>query len=150
MSDKPPKSDGGSNDPLALDETFYTATSIQLDQFHHDLPERHRFGLAFHMPVDPQPVGTVAFPGISDTPAREDHVHVGSGGGTGTSGQGYTHVQSASSTIWNIVHSLPFYPNVTVVDGSGGQIFPGSLTYVDATHIQLTFSANVGGIAYLS
>jgi len=46
-----------------------------LDLFHHDLPERHRFGLSFHNPVDPQPVGAVAFPGISDTPAREDHVH---------------------------------------------------------------------------
>lgn len=149
MSDQPTKSDGGSNDPFATDETFYTATSVPLDTFHHDLPERHLFGLAFHAPVDPQPVGTTAFPGVSDTPAREDHVHVGATGG-GPGGTGYTHVQAASSTIWNITHNLSFYPNIIVVDGSGGQIFPGSVTYVDATHMQLTFSANVGGKAYLS
>jgi hypothetical protein len=86
MSDKPPKSDGGSNDPLEADRTFYQPTSIQLDQFHHDLPERHIFGLAFHMPVDPQPLGSVAFPGISDTPAREDHVHSGAAGTVGPPG----------------------------------------------------------------
>lgn len=150
MSDQQTKSDGGSNDPFATDETFYTATSIQLDTYHHDLPERHLFGLAFHAPVDPQPVGSVAFPGVSDTPAREDHVHVGSTGGGGPGGTGYRHIQGTSSTIWNIVHNLPFYPNVTVVDSSGGQIFPGSLTYVNAVTVQLTFSANVGGEAYLS
>jgi hypothetical protein len=143
MPEKNDQTDKSESEPL------YESTSLLVDRYHHDQPERHVFGLAFHMPVDPQPVGTVAFPGISDTPAREDHVHAGSGGG-GTAGQGYRHIQATSSTIWNITHNLPFYPNVSVVDSTGGQIFPGSVTYVNATTVQLTFSANVGGEAYLS
>jgi hypothetical protein len=38
------------------------------------------------MPVDPQPLGTVPFPGISDTPAREDHIHAGAAGQAGPPG----------------------------------------------------------------
>lgn len=59
---------------------IYPPGTLMLDRYHHDQPERHVFGLAFHNPVDPQPVGLTAFPGISDTPAREDHVHAGGAG----------------------------------------------------------------------
>lgn len=70
----------------AESEPLYESTSLLVDRYHHDQPERHVFGLAFHMPVDPQPLGDTAFPGISDTPAREDHVHSGAAGIEGPPG----------------------------------------------------------------
>ena len=78
MADEDAQQDAAETEPI------YPPGTLMLDRYHHDQPERHIFGLAFHNPVDPQPVGTVAFPGISDTPAREDHVHAG-GGGSGES-----------------------------------------------------------------
>src|SRR5215471_3952177 len=63
--------------PIVDLETIHNPLGEVLDYYHHDLPERHRFGLSFHPSVDPQPIGATAFPGISDTPAREDHVHAG-------------------------------------------------------------------------
>jgi len=44
---------------------------------------------------------------------------------------------------------LSFYPNVTVVDSSGREVF-GELSYPNATTVQVTFSAAFGGEAYLS
>jgi len=83
-------SDNGNNNqkgPVVDLEVIHDPLGVTLDTYHHDAPERHLFGLAFHNPVDPQPIGTVPFPGISDTPAREDHVHGGGGsGGGGTPG----------------------------------------------------------------
>src|SRR5215831_17497535 len=69
---------GNQKNPIDDLDVIHNPLQETLDFFHHDLPERHRFGLAFHAPVDPQPIGTVAFPGVSDTPAREDHVHTSS------------------------------------------------------------------------
>jgi len=68
-------------------DILYEPASLLLDHYHHDLPERHTFGQAFHLPVDPQPIGATAFPGISDTPAREDHVHAGIASGGNFFGQ---------------------------------------------------------------
>jgi hypothetical protein len=63
---------------------------------------------------------------------------------------GYRFYQSSATTLWTITHSLPFRPNVTVVDSAGAEIWPGALQHLSDTQIQLTFSAAVGGEAYLS
>jgi len=58
--------------------------------------------------------------------------------------------QASAATTWMISHTLGFNPNVSVVDSTGTQIFPGDLKYIDVATIQLDFSAAVGGLAYLS
>jgi len=62
----------------------------------------------------------------------------------------YRHVQSSAATTWSITHNLSFRPNVSAVDSTGREIWPGATDYTSATTVQLTFSAAVGGEAYLS
>lgn len=64
---------------------------------------------------------------------------------------GYRHVQAAASTVWFITHNLShFRPNVSAVDSTGREMIPGEVDYTSATSLTLTFSAAVGGEAYLS
>ena len=72
------------------------------------------------------------------------------GGGTTLAQTTFQYSQATASAQWNITHNLGFYPSVSVVDSSGTQIFPGSVQYPDANHVNLTFSSAVGGYAYLS
>jgi|SRR5215831_5350269 len=48
-----------------------------LDFQHHDRPERHYFGQSLGVPIAPPSAGlpSIASAGVSDTPAREDHIH---------------------------------------------------------------------------
>jgi hypothetical protein len=62
----------------------------------------------------------------------------------------YRHVQSTAATTWSITHNLAFRPNVSVVDSTGREMWPGAVDYPSATAVTLTFSAAVGGEAYLS
>lgn len=62
----------------------------------------------------------------------------------------YRHVQASAATVWAITHNLSFRPNVAAVDSTGREMWPGAVDYPDATHVTLTFSAAVGGEAYLS
>jgi hypothetical protein len=62
----------------------------------------------------------------------------------------YRHVQSTAATTWSITHNLSFRPNVSVVDSTGREVWPGAVDYPSATAVTLTFSAAVGGEAYLS
>jgi hypothetical protein len=62
----------------------------------------------------------------------------------------YRHVQATAATTWAITHNLPFRPNVAAVDSTGREMWPGAVDYPDAATVQLTFSAAVGGEAYLS
>jgi hypothetical protein len=75
---------------------------------------------------------------------------VGAQGAPGTPGDYYRHVQTAPSTSWVINHGLAFRPNVSVVDSSGREVWPGAVEYPSAGTVTLTFSAAVGGEAYLS
>jgi len=63
---------------------------------------------------------------------------------------GMQYNQATANTIWTIIHNLTFYPNVQVVDSTGHEIYPGDVQYPNSTTVQLTFSAAVGGTAYLS
>jgi len=62
----------------------------------------------------------------------------------------YRYVQATAATVWLINHSLTYRPSVTVVDSSGRVMIPGSVEYPSASSVKLTFSAAVGGEAYLS
>jgi hypothetical protein len=64
--------------------------------------------------------------------------------------ESYHHIQSTAATTWTIPHNLGFRPNVTVEDSTGTDIVPGTIVYTDANTVTLTFSAAVGGDAYLS
>jgi len=76
---------------------------------------------------------------------------VGAGGATGAAQTlAYQYTQANAATVWTITHNLSFMPNVTVVDSTGREIWPGDVQYPNATTVQLTFSAAVGGFAYLS
>ena len=61
----------------------------------------------------------------------------------------YTHIQSSSSSLWDVVHGLPFVPSVTVVD-SAGTVVGGNVLIISSTHLQIAFSAPFSGTAYLS
>jgi hypothetical protein len=62
----------------------------------------------------------------------------------------YIHYQSSPATVWTIAHPLSFQPSVVVVDSLKREIWPGDVEYLTASTIRLTFSASVGGEAYLS
>jgi len=62
----------------------------------------------------------------------------------------YRFVQASAAATWTITHNLPFRPNVTAVDSTGREVIPGTIDYTSDISVQLTFSAAVGGEAYLS
>lgn len=69
--------------------------------------------------------------------------------GSAGSSAGITHIQTVSSTVWNITHSLGYYPNVSSFDSIGDQI-EGDIDHIDNNSLTITFSASVSGVAYLS
>jgi hypothetical protein len=62
----------------------------------------------------------------------------------------YRHVQATAATVWTITHNLTFRPNVAAIDSTGREMWPGAVDYPSAIAVTLTFSAAVGGEAYLS
>lgn len=61
----------------------------------------------------------------------------------------FTHHQGTAENLWEINHTLPFRPAVTVVDSSGRTV-EGDITYAIPTRIYISFSAAFSGTAYLS
>lgn len=62
-------------------------------------------------------------------------------------GQVYT--QTSPSTVWNIVHTLTFVPNIIIVD-SEKNVVEGSYEYISDNEITATFNIPISGKAYLS
>jgi hypothetical protein len=62
-------------------------------------------------------------------------------------GQVYT--QTSPSTVWNIVHTLAFVPNIIIVD-SEKNVIEGDYEYVSDNEITATFNTAISGKAYLS
>lgn len=84
-------------------------------------------------------------------PANNTDVEVQFQRGTGTTATlAYRHVQATAATTWSITHNLSFRPNVAAVDSTGREMWPGAVDYPSATAVTLTFSAAVGGEAFLS
>ena len=61
----------------------------------------------------------------------------------------YEHRQDAAAKVWNIAHNLNKYPSVSIVD-SGNNVIYGDITYIDKNNLQIKFSAEFGGRAYLN
>lgn len=68
--------------------------------------------------------------------------------GTGSS-DFHTHIQAVADNIWTINHTLPFRPNISVVNDAG-QIIYANVDYASDTQIIVTHSVPVTGKAYLS
>jgi hypothetical protein len=62
-------------------------------------------------------------------------------------GQVYT--QTSPSTVWNIVHTLSFVPNIVIVD-TENSVIEGSYEYISDNEITATFNKPISGKAYLS
>jgi hypothetical protein len=73
----------------------------------------------------------------------------GDPGPAGPAGGSYLHVQAVPAAVWNITHGLGFYPNVTAVDSTRREVWCET-EYPSTTTVRLTFSAALGGEAYLS
>lgn len=61
----------------------------------------------------------------------------------------YIHDQIASAKTWSITHNLNKFPAITVVDTAGSIVF-GETSYINTNQIQITFSAEFSGKAYLN
>lgn len=112
--------------------------------------------------VPPPVVVDVIPPSTPTEPVPPIIVRPGQGGARGVQGiqgvQGpigptpviaYRYSQGVPASVWNIVHNLNFYPNITVED-SAGNIVEGEIDYLDPNTVQLSFSAAFSGYAYLS
>lgn len=79
--------------------------------------------------------------------------NVGPAGPTGPAGVGggnYTHIQSAPSTTWTVVHNLGYHPGgVSVIDSAGTKVY-GDVTHSSVNQLVINFSAGFSGKAYLS
>jgi len=64
-------------------------------------------------------------------------------------GATYTHTQSTASATWTIAHNMNKNPSVTVID-SGGSYIITDIAYTNSNTLVLTFSAALGGTAYLN
>lgn len=74
-------------------------------------------------------------------------------GAPGPAGQGiavtYTHTQVQTAGEWLINHQLGRYPSVTIVD-SAGTVVLGSIDYIDANTIRVSFNFPFSGKAHLN
>ena len=61
----------------------------------------------------------------------------------------YEHHQNISAKIWKINHNLNKKPSATVVDSAGTNVI-GEIVYIDDNNLELHFSAQFSGIAYLN
>lgn len=61
----------------------------------------------------------------------------------------YVHDQISSAKEWRIIHSLGKYPSVTIVD-SGGNVVMGDIKYASTDEIEISFSFEFSGKAYLN
>lgn len=63
--------------------------------------------------------------------------------------QGQVYEKASPSTVWNIIHTLEFVPNIIIVD-SEGIVVEGDYEYISNNEIIATFSEAISGKAYLS
>ena len=61
----------------------------------------------------------------------------------------YKHRQTASSSVWTVVHNLGKFPSVTVVDSAGTE-WIGDVKYIDDNSLTISFAVAFSGIAYLN
>lgn len=61
----------------------------------------------------------------------------------------YEHRQNTPSRTWTIQHNLNKKPSVTVLDSANSEVI-GEVIYIDDNNLELHFSAQFSGIAYLN
>lgn len=61
----------------------------------------------------------------------------------------YTHRQISAQSNWVIEHNLGRKPSVTVVDSAGSTCI-GEVKYIDNNTLELSFTAEFSGFAYLN
>lgn len=81
-------------------------------------------------------------------PANEKFKTTESSGESG-GGEGFVFEQGTPASTWTIAHTLGFIPSVTVVN-SAGDVVVGAVQYVGSQTIELSFSGEFSGKAYLS
>ncbi len=59
----------------------------------------------------------------------------------------YVHVQAEASKLWTVTHRLNKYPAISVVDGSGKELFP-LVQHLDDSVARIEFSTAMTGRAY--
>src|SRR4249920_3263497 len=64
-------------------------------------------------------------------------------------GSSFTFVQSTPLAVWVITHSVPYYPNVVVIDSANVQV-EGDVVYTSSSVVTITFSGAFSGRAFLS
>lgn len=62
---------------------------------------------------------------------------------------GYIHDQIPSSKIWIVNHPLNKFPSVSIVD-SGKNLVIGDIKYIDASNLEISFTCEFSGKAYLN
>lgn len=62
----------------------------------------------------------------------------------------YHHYQTTAAAVWNITHNLGFFPNVTTVDSSKRAVISDHIDYPSVNVVVVTFTAALGGEAFLS
>lgn len=67
--------------------------------------------------------------------------------GTGTTAE-ITFYQDIPASTWAVAHNLGKFPSVRVVDSAGTLVF-GDVQYVDSNNLNILFSSNFAGIAYI-
>jgi len=66
-------------------------------------------------------------------------------------GQSYTYTQDTPSSVWLILHPLPFTPSGIRVNGpDGARLYPRRESYPATGRVRLDFTRPVAGTAYLS
>jgi hypothetical protein len=63
-------------------------------------------------------------------------------------GRGYVHTQSSAAAVWTVAHGLAKRPLVTVIDGSGDQVF-ADVNYPDTDTVVITHGTAMTGTALL-
>lgn len=61
----------------------------------------------------------------------------------------YEHDQLIASDVWKVEHNLKKFPSVSTVDSSGEEIL-GKVIYIDEGEVQVKFSEEIKGKAYLN
>lgn len=74
---------------------------------------------------------------------------LGPPGPAGSGSASFVYTQSTPLAVWTIAHALGFFPNVTVVDAAGDEVWC-QVRYIDLNTVQLSFSQAFNGTCYLS
>ena len=62
----------------------------------------------------------------------------------------YTHTQAAAATVWTIGHGLNRPVAVRIEDGTGADVTPDDINYLDSNTVQVTFLSARTGTAYIT